>query len=70
MPIISWCDEYSVNVGEIDSQHKEMITLVNNLHAAVEARANKDDLKELLVELVEFTRKHFSTEEQLMEKYD
>ncbi|MDJ0957315.1 MAG: hemerythrin family protein [Arenicellales bacterium] len=47
-----------------------MIALVNNLHAAVEACANKDDLKDLLVELVEFTRKHFSTEEKLMEEYD
>jgi hemerythrin len=70
MPIVTWRDEYNVNVEEIDNQHRKILELVNSLHAAVETRANKDDLKDLLVELVEFTRIHFSTEEQLMKKYD
>lgn len=70
MPIVTWCDEYNVNVEEIDVQHKTMLELVNNLHSAVEACIDKNDLKDLLGELVEFTRVHFSTEEQLMNKYD
>ena len=69
MPIITWYDEYSVNVGEIDIQHQKLLELVNNLHSAVEACIDKNGLKNLLVELVEFTHMHFSTEEQLMEKY-
>ncbi|MBL3529413.1 MAG: hemerythrin family protein [gamma proteobacterium endosymbiont of Lamellibrachia anaximandri] len=47
-----------------------MLELVNHLHTAVEACIDKNDLKTLLVDLVEFTRMHFSTEEQLMKKYD
>lgn len=70
MPIVTWSDEYNVNVVEIDNQHQKILELVNNVHAAVEARINKDDLTELLIELVEFTRVHFSTEEQLMKKHD
>lgn len=70
MPIVTWCEEYSVNVKEIDIQHQKMLQLVNNLHSAVEARIGKNDLKDLLVELVEFTRMHFSTEEKYMKKYD
>ena len=70
MPIVTWCDEYNVNVEEIDNQHQKMLELVNSLHDAVEARVDKDGLKDLLVELVEFTRLHFSTEEQLMKKHD
>lgn len=69
MPIVIWRDEYSVNVGEIDNQHQKMLELVNNLHSAVEARIDKSDLKNLMVELVEFTGMHFTTEEQLMKKF-
>lgn len=70
MPIVTWCDEYNVNVREIDMQHQKLLELVNNLHFSVESRIDKNDLENLLVELVDFTRVHFSTEEQLMKKYD
>jgi hemerythrin len=70
MPTVKWLDEYSVNVKGIDFQHQQLLELVNNLHAAVEACIDKNRLKDLLLELVEFTRMHFSTEEQLMKKYD
>jgi hemerythrin-like metal-binding protein len=70
MPIVTWSDEYNVNVEKIDKQHRHLLQLVNNLHAAVEARIDKDELKTMLIELTEFTRKHFATEEQLMNKYD
>ncbi|MBA1444238.1 MAG: hypothetical protein FE835_04895 [Gammaproteobacteria bacterium] len=42
MPIITWCDEYSVNVEEIDIQHQKMLELVNHLHSAVEACIDKN----------------------------
>lgn len=70
MPIVTWRDEYNVNVEEIDTQHRKMLELVNKLHAAVEARADKHDLELLLADLVDFTRVHFSTEEQLMKTHD
>ncbi len=66
----SWCDEYNINVAQLDVQHKMLLRLVDNIHDAVEARVDKMDLKDLLVELVEFSRMHFSMEEQLMKKYD
>jgi len=70
MPIVTWCDEFNINVVEIDMQHRKMLELVNNLHSSVEARIDKNILRNLLVELVEFTRMHFATEEKLMKKYD
>lgn len=70
MPIVTWCETYSVNVAEIDEQHKKLLDLVNNLHFAVESLAEKGELTDMLVELVEFTRTHFSTEEELMKKHD
>ena len=70
MPIATWRDEYNINVEEIDTQHKELLELVNKLHASVEACIDKNELKEMLIDLAEFTRMHFSTEEKYMKKYD
>lgn len=69
MSTANWKDEYTVNVNEIDRQHKKMINLVTNIHVSVESRIDKDKLKILLNELVEYTRMHFSTEDKLMKKY-
>ena len=69
MPIVTWRDEYNINVEQLDSQHQKMLEIVNHLHAAVEARENKSVLRDMLVELAEFTRVHFSTEEELMSEY-
>ena len=70
MPIVTWSDEYNVNVEKIDKQHRHLLQLVNDLHSAVEARIDKEELKKMLIGLTEFTRTHFATEEQLMSKHD
>jgi hemerythrin-like metal-binding protein len=70
MSVISWNDDYNVNVEIIDTQHRKLLELVRNLHSAVEARIDKESLKQLLVDLVEFTDTHFATEEQYMKEYE
>ena len=65
MPIITWKDEYNVNVAEIDAEHREMARLVNELNNAVEKRKT-NDFKKAVSDLVAHTRKHFATEETLM----
>ena len=70
MPIVNWSDDYRVNVEQIDAQHRELLELVNGLHAAVESCLGKDELREMLANLAEFTRHHFATEEELMKQYD
>lgn len=69
MPILVWSDEYSINVAEVDEQHKELLEHVNKLHAGVEAQIDKQDLHQLLVELYEYTAFHFTSEERLMKQH-
>ena len=69
MPIVTWSEEFSINVKEIDTQHQKLLELVNNLHSSVEARIDKHVLEGMLIELVEFTRMHFSTEEGFMREH-
>lgn len=70
MPIVTWSDEYSINVKEIDFQHQKILELVNTLHSSVENTIDKKELHRLLIKLVEFTHKHFTDEEKLMKKYN
>ncbi len=68
MPVLVWSEEYSINVAEIDAQHKKLCEYVNRLHAGVESRIDKAALRQLLVDLVDYTRLHFATEERLMDE--
>ena len=69
MPILVWSDEYSINVAELDEQHKELLEHVNKLHAGVEAQIDKEDLHQLLAALHEYTAFHFASEERLMKQH-
>jgi hemerythrin len=69
MSILVWSDEYSINVAEIDEQHKELLDRVNKLHAGVEAQIDKQDLHRLVEDLYEYTSLHFASEEKLMKQY-
>ena len=69
MPVLVWSDDYSINVAEIDEQHKKLLEYVNKLHAGVGAQIDKQDLHQLLVELYDYTAFHFTSEEKLMNQH-
>ena len=69
MPILVWSDEYSINVAEIDAQHRKLLDHVNELHAGVENQIDKEDLRQLVVDLYEYTAFHFASEEKLMKQH-
>lgn len=62
--VTSWIDSYNIGNETIDSQHKKLFDLINNLDGAVAP----DLRKEAFRQLDHFTREHFSTEETLMSK--
>lgn len=66
MGLIVWNDHYSVNVPEIDEQHKKLIALANQLYDAMRAGKGRDVLGPVLTELVEYTTYHFESEERLL----
>ena len=70
MSHIAWSESYKINVRELDSQHEEMATLVNKLYDAVVSQQSLESLNQLLSDLIDFTREHFSTEERLMIEHD
>ena len=68
MALITWDDSYSVQVKDIDEQHLQLIYLINKMHDAMSTGQGKLILAEILEELVDYTKTHFSYEEQIMLK--
>lgn len=67
--LLEWKKEYSVKVKEIDSQHKELIRIINQLYDDIYAGKPKKNLEEILNKLEEYTHIHFSTEERYFDRF-
>lgn len=69
MSEITWSNEYSVNVEEIDNQHKKLFKMINILHEAAVAKQSKDLLADLFNDLSDFCDSHFGMEENYFAQF-
>lgn len=66
MPIIHWTPDFSVGVGSIDTDHKVLISLINQLDDAIRGGEPRDTVSRVLDALLDYTDYHFAREELLM----
>ncbi|MHB9019884.1 MAG: bacteriohemerythrin [Minisyncoccota bacterium] len=67
--IFEWNKKYSVNVKEIDEQHKNLLRIISDLYRAIKSNKEPDILKDILSQLIDFTNTHFITEENYFDKF-
>lgn len=67
-PLMVWSKEYEVGVPEIDEQHQRLFKMINDLNEAMSLGRGRDALDRILSGLVDYTARHFKTEEMYMEK--
>jgi len=70
MSFLAWSDEYSVNVREIDEQHKKLVGMINTLHEALVSGRGKEAQGKIITEMVDYAAVHFGTEEKYMRTYN
>ena len=70
MRLVELEDRLRLNIPEIDSQHEELIDLVNRLHEGLIGGADRAARDGLLSQLLEGMRSHCAYEERLMLRYD
>ena len=68
MEILKWNDSLSVKNENIDSQHKKIIELTNNLIKNSNASYNSEIVSETLRDLLLHYRTHFQDEEKLLKE--
>ncbi len=66
--IFPWKEEYNTGCEEIDTQHKKLFNIINELFTAFEGSFAESQVPRILKELEDYTVYHFSTEERLFEE--
>ena len=70
MALIEWNESFSVGVAFFDMQHKQLISMLNELHDAIETGRGKEALEQTLQRLSGYWLMHFTAEEQKMKEFD
>ncbi|WP_319509022.1 bacteriohemerythrin [uncultured Methanolobus sp.] len=69
MALVTWSDKYSMQIKEIDDQHKVLVGMINELHDAMKLAKSKEVSLEIINKMAEYTKFHFSTEEKYMKRF-
>ena len=70
---LRWRNSYSCNISEIDNQHKKLFEICSKLNILQPICYNidfRDEIKEIINDLKEYTIYHFEYEESLLKKYN
>ena len=68
MTLLTLNETCSIGVRAMDDQHGILMDTITELRQALVLGAGREQLREVLDRLIEFTRMHFWSEEQLMEQ--
>ncbi|WP_347987062.1 bacteriohemerythrin [Methylomonas sp. AM2-LC] len=68
MSILNWNDQLMVGITSVDEQHKQLVTLINQLDEVVALGADQQTIIDTVNELVDYTIYHFQHEDELMLK--
>lgn len=71
--MFEWKSEYSLNIAEIDKQHKRLFELIGQLYQIAkvdDGYDHYDEIKAVFNELSDYTVYHFGYEEKLLAQYN
>jgi len=66
--LLTWNYTCTVGVRAMDDQHGILMDTMNELRLALIHGAGREQVSEVLDRLIEFTRMHFSSEEQMLQR--
>ena len=66
MNLFQWKKEYEIGLSKIDAQHRTLVDMLNKLYAAKKSDQAQQVVEEILDELLQYTKTHFSDEEAAM----
>jgi len=64
-----WTSDLTVNVREIDDQHKQLLKMINDLYAAMKSGQGQAVQEKLLTGLADYTVYHFDNEERYFDRF-
>ncbi len=69
MAIMIWNETYSVDVRELDDQHKSLIHMINEMHYAMNNDKGQEAISSIVEQMFDYMELHFTFEEGLLRQY-
>ena len=69
MALIEWREDFETGVADVDHEHRELVDLLNELHAKLENDESKETVSAFLGEVFAKISAHFALEETVMRKH-
>jgi hemerythrin len=66
--LIVWKPEYNLGIPIVDEQHRGIVTIINSLYYGMQNKHGADFLMPINGMMNDYTRIHFRTEENFLEK--
>lgn len=72
MSYFEWLPNYNIGVTEIDEQHQRLALIINQLYDAkmLSDHDTRPHLAKIFLDLIDYTKYHFSAEENLMRTHN
>jgi len=67
MALIDWTDDFKTGIDSMDSQHRQLVEIINKFDDATRRGKGSSIMNEILSDLIGYTAEHFAAEEKLME---
>ena len=67
---IVWKPEYNLGIPIIDEHHRGIVSIINSLHFGMQNNYVKDILSPIVEMMDDYSRIHFRTEEDFLEKIE
>lgn len=64
---LTWGPEFRTGIDEIDTDHRQLFKIYNDLAGLMEMGGGAEYVGDTLGELIDYTKMHFSREEELLE---
>ena len=67
--LIEWRKDFETGVAEVDHEHRQLVDMLNQLHAEIGAKAPAERISAFLGEVFAKISAHFALEETVMRKH-
>lgn len=67
MAYFEWAQDMVIDGGAIDTDHRNLVDLVNELHTATSEGRGNEVIKTIMERVIRYTKEHLVREEQIME---
>ena len=70
MDLIKWRESYETGIRSMDTQHKKLIELINELYKELRKEESYESVEDILVEMTKYAEKHLQVEEGILKAND